>query len=30
MDKKFGVCKATGWQGVKIKYTEDVDEMDEL
>ena len=30
MDKKFGVCKATGWQGVKIKYLEEVDEMDEL
>jgi len=30
MDKKFGVCKATGWQGVKIKYMEEIDEIDDL
>ena len=30
MDKKFGICKSTGWQGVKIKYTEEADEMEDL
>jgi phage/plasmid-associated DNA primase len=30
MDKKFGVCKATGWQGLKIKYEEATDEIDDL
>ena len=29
MDKKFGVCKTSGWQGVKILY-EETDEMDDL
>jgi len=30
MDKKFGLCKSTGWQGVKIIYPDKTDEIDEL
>ena len=30
MDKKFGLCKSTGWQGVKIKYMEEADEIEDL
>ena len=32
MDKKYGVCKSTGWKGVKINYSyaEEADEIDEL
>ena len=32
MDKKYGVCKSTGWKGVKINYsyTEEADEMEDL
>ena len=30
MDKKFGKCKNTGWQGVKIIYEEKEDELNEI
>ena len=30
MDKKFGLCKPSGWQGLKIIYPEKEDEMDKI